>query len=176
MIYWDIFLAFFIPSILGYGGGPSSIPLIKDQVVDVYGWASVSEFSEMLAVGNVLPGPIATKMAGYVGYQEGGILGAAVGLFATIAPSLIMMILLVSLIMKYKDSIRVKRLTNFIRPTIVVLLGVMMITFFTESYSSIALLQTIIIGVASLVLMEKFKVHPAYVIACSLLYGAVFLG
>lgn len=60
MIYWEIFLAFFIPGILGYGGGPASIPLVENEVVHRYGWLSVSEFSEVLALGNALPGPIAT--------------------------------------------------------------------------------------------------------------------
>ncbi|WP_050615146.1 chromate transporter [Bacillus testis] len=176
MIYWQMFLAFFIPGMLGYGGGPANIPLVKEQVVDTYGWMSVSEFSEMIAVGNALPGPIATKMAGYVGYEVAGAGGAAVALFATVAPSLIMMVLLLAVIMKHKDSPKVKRLTNFIRPIIAVLLGVMALRFFIEGYETVALAQTIIIAVAAFLLMEKFKIHPAYVIAASLLYGALFLG
>ncbi|WP_163102448.1 chromate transporter [Peribacillus alkalitolerans] len=176
MIYWDIFLAFFIPGILGYGGGPASIPLVKEQVVDVYGWMTVSEFSEMLAVGNALPGPIATKMAGYIGYQQGGILGASVGLFATIAPSLLLMIGLLALIMKYKDSPRVKRLSIAIRPTIAILLGTMAFHFFAESYFNISLFHTILIGFVSYVLMEFMKVNPVYVIIGSVIYGAILLG
>ncbi|MFS0781751.1 chromate transporter [Bacillus sp. 1P06AnD] len=176
MIYWQLFWAFFIPSILGYGGGPANIPLVKEQVVDKYHWMSVADFSEMIAVGNALPGPIATKMAGYVGYEIAGAGGAALALFATVAPSLIMMILLLAVIMKHKESPKVKRLTNFIRPIIAVLLGMMAINFFVEGYQTIALTQTAIIAVVSFILMEKFKMHPAYVIGISLLYGAVFLG
>jgi chromate transporter len=176
MIFWDIFLAFFIPGILGYGGGPASIPLVKEQVVDVYGWMTVSEFSEMLAVGNALPGPIATKMAGYIGYQQGGILGASVGLFATIAPSLLLMIGLLALIMKYKDSPRVKRLSLSIRPTIAILLGTMAFHFFVESYFNISLFHTILIGVISYVLMEFMRVNPVYVIIGSVIYGGILLG
>jgi len=57
MIYIKIFWAFFIPGILGYGGGPASIPLIENEVVDRYDWMTVNEFSEVLAMGNALPGP-----------------------------------------------------------------------------------------------------------------------
>ncbi|MBT2643242.1 chromate transporter [Bacillus sp. ISL-41] len=175
MIYFHIFLAFFIPGILGYGGGPASIPLIENEVVDRYGWMSVNEFSEVLAMGNALPGPIATKMAGYIGYAEGGILGAIVGVFATVAPSLILMISLLGLLMKFKDSPRVKRLTIVVRPVIAVLLGVMTYDFFFSSYEGVGLMQTILIGGISFILMEKLKVHPAYVIAGSLVYGAIVL-
>ncbi|PLR78231.1 transporter [Bacillus sp. V3-13] len=175
MIYFQIFLAFFLPGILGYGGGPASIPLIENEVVDRYEWLTVNEFSEVLALGNSLPGPIATKMAGYIGYEQGGILGAVVGVFATVAPSLILMISLLGLLMKYKESPRVKRMTTVIRPIIAVLLGVMTYDFLFSSYESVGALQTIVIGTISFLLMEKFKVHPAYVIGGALVYGALVL-
>jgi chromate transporter len=175
MIYWHIFLAFFIPGIVGYGGGPASIPLVENEVVDRYGWMDVSEFGEVLALGNSLPGPIATKMAGYIGYEQGGILGAVIGIFATVAPSLILMIILLGLLYKYKDSPKVKRMTNYIRPTIAVMLGVMTFSFFSTSYMDSGVLQTVLLIGVSFILLEKFKVHPAYVIMGSLVYGGIFL-
>ncbi|MBM7648798.1 chromate transporter [Bacillus ectoiniformans] len=176
MIYWQLFLAFFLPGILGYGGGPASIPLVENEVVDRYGWLTTTEFSEVLALGNALPGPIATKMAGYIGYMEGGILGAAVALFATVAPSLLLMIAFLGLLMKYKESPKVKRMTQLVRPAIAVLLGVMTLDFFTQSYESAGWLQTVVIGAAAYLLLEKWKVHPVYVIGGALVYGALFMG
>ncbi|HEY4551754.1 MAG TPA: chromate transporter [Bacillaceae bacterium] len=176
MIYWQLFLAFFIPGILGYGGGPSSIPLIENEVVGRYGWLTVHEFSEVLALGNALPGPIATKMAGYIGYQVAGVPGAAVALFATIAPSMILMIALLGLLLKFKHSPKVKRMTLLVRPAIAVLLGIMTINFFASSIEGAGYVQTIIISIASLLLLEKWKVPPAYVIGGALVYGAIFLG
>ncbi|WP_226654958.1 chromate transporter [Pseudalkalibacillus hwajinpoensis] len=176
MIYWDIFVAFFIPGIVGYGGGPASIPLVENEVVGRFGWMSVNEFSEMLAMANALPGPIATKMAGYIGFQQGGVLGAFVGVFATVAPSLLLMIVLLSLLNRFKNSPKVKKMTALIRPTIAILLGVMAFQFFASSYEGAGLVQTIFLIVTSFVLMEKMKVHPAFVIVGALAYGAVFLG
>ncbi len=175
MIYLHIFLAFFIPGIVGYGGGPASIPLVENEVVGRYGWRSVQEYSEVLAIGNALPGPIATKMAGYIGYEQGGILGAAVGIFATVAPSLILMIFLLGILYRFKDSPKVKRMTNYIRPIIAVLLGVMTFNFFFNSYIDAGALQTAFLIIVSYLLLEKWKVHPAYVITASLAYGGLFL-
>jgi chromate transporter len=176
MIYLQIFWAFFVPGVLGYGGGPASIPLIENEVVDRLGWLSVNQFSEVLALGNSLPGPIATKIAGYIGYLQGGVLGAAVAIFATVAPSLILMIGLLGLLMKYKESPRVQRLTMVIRPVIAVLLGMMAYEFFFSSYEGVGTFQTILIGGISYYLMEKLKIHPAFCIAGALLYGALVLG
>ncbi|MBR3117877.1 chromate transporter [Oceanobacillus profundus] len=175
MIYIDIFVAFFIPGILGYGGGPASIPLIENEVVLRYGWMSVQEFSEILALGNSLPGPIATKMAGYIGYEVGGVIGSIVGVFATVAPSLILLIFLGGLLLKYKDSPKVKRLTLFVQPVIAILLGVMAWRFFSESYIGIGIWQTVLLVGVSFLLIERFKIHPAFVIAGALIYGGFLL-
>jgi chromate transporter len=175
MIYWEIFLAFFIPGIVGYGGGPATIPLIEYEVVHRYEWMAVEEFGEVLALGNALPGPIATKMAGYIGFVEGGVLGAFIALFATIAPSLILMIILLSLLLKFKDSPKVKKLSAIVRPTIAVLLGVTTLRFAETSYDDNGIIQTVFLLGAGYYLLEIRKIHPAFVIAGALLYGAVFL-
>lgn len=173
MIYWSIFLAFFIPGILGYGGGPASIPLVEKEVVDRYGWMTTQEFGEVLALGNALPGPIATKMAGYIGYAEGGVLGATVALFASVAPSLILMVLLMVTLLKYKDSPKVKNITKLVRPVIAVLLGAMTFQFFMTSIDSSGTIQTVVLIVVSYWLLEIRKIHPALVILMALAYGAV---
>ena len=173
MIYWQIFLAFFIPGILGYGGGPASIPLVEKEVVDRYGWMSTQEFGEVLALGNALPGPVATKMAGYIGYMEGGILGSAVALFASIAPSLVLMIALMVTLLKYKDSPKVKNITKMIRPVIAVLLGAMALQFFMTSNETSGSVQTILLIIISYWLLEIRKIHPVFVIMLALAYGGI---
>ncbi|WP_025025845.1 chromate transporter [Caldalkalibacillus mannanilyticus] len=175
MIYWELFLAFLVPGIVGYGGGPASIPLIQIEVVERYGWLTVEEFAELLALGNALPGPIATKMAGYVGYAQGGVLGAVVALFATVAPSLLILIFLLQLLSRFKHSPKVKRMTGLIRPTIAILLGILALQFFTSSWEASGVVQTIIIAGFSFLLLEKWKLHPAYVICGALVYGAFIL-
>jgi chromate transporter len=174
-LYWDIFLAFFIPGIIGYGGGPASIPLIQIEVVNRYGWLTVEEFAELLAIGNTLPGPIATKMAGYIGYELGGVFGAFVALFATVAPSLLIMVFLLALLYKFKNSPRVKNMTGLIRPSIAVMMGILTYEFFFSSWENSGVVHTIILIVLSLLFLEKWKVNPAYVIVGSLVYGGIFL-
>lgn len=71
------------------------------------------EFADILALANALPGPSATKLAGYISYQQGG-----TGMFASVAPSLAAMIALLQLVYKFKDSPKVKQMTNYIRPAV----------------------------------------------------------
>lgn len=176
MIYLHIFWAFFLPGIIGYGGGPASIPLIENQVVETYGWMTTAEFSDTLAIGNALPGPIATKMAAYIGYEQGGVLGAFVALLATVGPSLLLMILLLNLLYRNRNSPRVKRLSSFVVPAIVVLMAMLTLDFFSESVNVIDWVPTIIIAAVSFFALEKWKVHPALVIVAGLIVGGLFLG
>ncbi|MFB4165556.1 chromate transporter [Alteribacillus sp. JSM 102045] len=175
MIYIEIFLAFFWPGILGYGGGPASIPLIQYEVVERYAWMSNEEFSEVLAFGNALPGPIATKMAGYIGYDVAGIPGAIAGTVATVAPSLFLMIVLLRFLMKHKESPKVKRMSTLVRPTIAVLLGIIAWQFIGDSFQQSGAIHTLLIAAAGWFALEKYSIHPAFVVAGGLVYGAIFL-
>jgi chromate transporter len=175
MILLEIFIAIFIPNILGYGGGPPIIPLLQAEVVDHYGWLTLEQFGEVFALANALPSPIATKLGGYIGYQVAGVPGAIVALIATIAPTAIAMIILYKFLHLFKNSVQVKAMTQIVRPIVAVLLGILAYQFFDRAYEASGIFQTIAIAAISLIALEKFKVHPAIVIGLSLAYGAVVL-
>ena len=174
--YWEVFLAFFIPGIVGYGGGPATIPLIEHEVVTRYDWMSIEEFGELLALGNALPGPIATKMAGIIGYEVAGVAGTVIALFATVAPSLIVMIFLLKLIAAFKDSPKVKRVSAIVKPTVFVLMAMLSWQFLENAFQSAGVFHSTILLIGSFLLLERVKLHPAFVIVLALLYGALFLG
>jgi len=175
VIYLQLFLAFFTANMLGYGGGPSVIPLIEHEVVEGYGWMDSARFAEVLALGNTLPGPIATKMAGYIGYEQAGILGSLVALIATVVPTVLIMILLLNAMMRFKDSPRVQNITLVIQPAIAAMLLIMAVEFLVASHAQMGMLHTAIIALASLLAMERFKIHPFFVIVASLIYGFILL-
>ncbi|MCG1009858.1 chromate transporter [Salinicoccus sp. ID82-1] len=175
MIYLKIFLAFFIPGVLGYGGGPASIPLVEQEVVQNYGWMTSQEFAEVLALGNALPGPIATKMAGFIGFEVGGVLGATVAVTATVMPSLLLMVFLAGLLYRLKGTKKFDTLTTLIRPVIAILLGIIAFDFFSSSFIDSGMVHTLILIAASFLMLTKFKIHPALVIIFGLVYGALLL-
>lgn len=153
MIYLDLFLAFFIPNIIGYGGGPAIIPLIENEVVGRYGWLTSQQFAEALALGNTLPSPIATKMAGYIGHEVAGVGGALVATLATVAPSLILMLVALGTLYRYRDSIKVKSMSQWVRPVIMVLMGYLTWSFLDEGVSNAGWMHTAIAGVVACVML-----------------------
>jgi chromate transporter len=176
MIYLELFWVFFVANLLGYGGGPSIIPLIEHEVVTVFAWLSATEFAEVLAMGNALPGPIAPKMAAYIGYAQAGVGGSGVALFATIAPSLVFMLALMGLLRRYKDAPQIKKLTQYIRPTIAVLLADIALRNFISTWQGVGVIHLLLLGAVSLLCLTKLKVHPAFIVAGALVYGALLLG
>lgn len=176
MIYWQLFLAFFVPNIIGYGGGPAIIPLIETEVVNRYGWMNSQEFAETLALGNALPSPIATKMAGFIGYDVAGIGGALVAVFATVVPSLLLMLGALGLLYRYRESPRVKRMSQWVRPVIAVMMIWLTWSFLSTGIDNAGILHTAIIAVVAAIALLRFRVHPAFVIVAALAYGGLFLG
>jgi len=176
MTWIELFWAFFISNLLGYGGGPPIIPLLQAEVVDRYQWMTLEQFGDVLALGNALPSPIATKLGGYIGYQIAGVPGALIGLFATIVPTAAAMIVLFKFINVFKGSPQVAAMTLIVRPIVAVLMGMLAYQFLSSAYRSAGIWQTALLTAASLIALERFNVHPAVVIGAALAYGAFFLG
>jgi chromate transporter len=167
----NLFLAFFRAGMLGYGGGPSSIPLIHAEVVGRYGWMTDEEFGDVLALANTLPGPIATKMAGYIGYKRGGWLGLANAIAATVVPTVVLMLGLVGLLATYRQSPAVRGMTEAIAPIIAVMLAPLAFTFFKEAKAGLGWKGCLLLTAGSFALMEILGVHPGLLIGALLAYG-----
>lgn len=165
----DIFAAFFRVGILGFGGGPSAIPLFHREAVKKYGWMTEDEFGDTLALGNTMPGPIATKMAGYIGYRVGGAVGCIVALFAVIMPTVVAMIMLLGVLQKYKGLDWVNSMSAAVVPVVGVMLGVMTWDFLKKSGQSLGWGRALVMTALAAILMEALHIHPAILIVLLLL-------
>jgi len=171
--YIELTFGMFRTGILGYGGGPSVIPLIRHEAVVRYGWLSDDEFGEVLALANALPGPIATKMAAYLGYREKGVLGAVVAVLAHILPTCIAMIALLSAVTFLSSSKVVAGMIAGVTPVIAVMLGTMAYEFGEKAVKGLGIYAGIGFFVLSFLLLESIQIHPALVIMLFLAYGTV---
>lgn len=171
--YWDIFIAFFRVGMLGYGGGPGSIPLIHKEVVDKYKWMTADEFGDLLALGNTLPGPIATKLAGYIGYRVTGVWGMINAVLATSIPTIILMIVLLTSLSSIKDFDWVQGMTAAVIPVVGVMLAVLTWQFIDKAIGGMGWLQTGIMSAIVFVLLQFLNIHPGIAIAALLVLALV---
>jgi chromate transporter len=170
--YLEIGTAMFRTGVLGYGGGPSIVPLIRYEAVTRYRWMDDAEFGEVLAIANTLPGPIATKLAAYLGYRTKGALGAALAIVAHIAPTCVAMVALYSFISFFSTSPVIKGMIAAVVPVVAVMLGVMAYEFGEKALKGLGLYAGAACFIVSFLLLQVLAVHPAIVIVLFLLYGA----
>lgn len=170
MIYWKLFIAFFRIGIFGYGGGPSMIPLFHSECVKKYQWVTAEDFSDNLALGNALPGPIATKMASFIGYRVKGWAGAIVAILALTLPVVVAMIGLLSFIYVLKDASFFKGMVQAIQPVIGVMMAVLAYEFVAKGWKDAQKKG----GVAGMLLLSVLVI-PVFHISPGLYIGAVLL-
>ena len=132
MIFIYIFITFFEIGLFGFGGGYGMLSLIQNETVEHWHWLTASEFTDIVAISQMTPGPIGINSATYAGYtavKNAGfgvpmaILGSATATFALVLPSLILMILISKMFMKYMNTQPVQSVFKGLRPAVVGLLA-----------------------------------------------------
>ena len=132
MIFLYLFVTFFEIGLFGFGGGYGMLSLIQNETVEHWHWMTASEFTDIVAISQMTPGPIGINSATYCGYTaiiNAGystplaILGSATATFALILPSLILMILISKMFMKYMNTHSVQSVFMGLRPVVVGLLA-----------------------------------------------------
>lgn len=171
----NLFWGFFKVGILGFGGGPASISLVQVTSVDTYHWMTNQKFAEMLAVGNALPGPIATKMAAAIGYQVGGPIGAVAALLGTILPSLVLMLGLYKVLITYQSNPYVAGLIRGVQPIIIVLLLLLIIGLIPSSFPRTQWIIPTLFFIGGFISLYWLKVPAVWVILASMAGGVLLL-
>ncbi|MEK5460469.1 MULTISPECIES: chromate transporter [Bacillus] len=170
--YIELTIAMVRTGILGFGGGPSVIPLIRHEAVVKYQWINDDEFGETLAIANALPGPIATKMSAYLGYRLKGVSGAIVATAAHILPTCLAMVALVTLVSVLSSSQIIQNMIGAVTPVIAVLLGIMAYEFGQKTLKGFGMIFGIVLFLLAFIGLQVLSIHPGIIVMIFLLYGA----
>lgn len=131
-LYWTYFLAFFKIGLFGFGGGYAMLSLIQHEVVEAHQWISVAEFTDIVAISQTTPGPIAFNTATYIGYtattQLGytalqGVVGSAICTLAVSLPSMIIMSLICHFFVKFRNNSWVEAVLKMLKPAVIGLIA-----------------------------------------------------
>lgn len=189
MIYIYLFTTFFKTGVFGFGGGLAMLPLIF-QSVQNFGIMSAEEFSDLVALSQVTPGPMAVNAATFVGFNYAGIPGALVATIGVCLPAFVLMLIVYKFVQKFNDNRIVQGVLHGIRPVTVALIGAAVI-FVSEGVivkgellsskfieSGLDYLNLVPIGIlfVTIVLVAKFKVKPIRVMVLMAIVGAILCG
>ena len=188
MIYLKLFLNFLKVGLFSIGGGYAAMPLIESVVVDKYAWLTMSEFTDLVTIAEMTPGPIIVNGATFAGIRIAGIPGALVATAGSIFPSLIIVSLLSFLYYKYRNVNSLQAVLKSLRPAVVALIASAGITILMNvvfgsvkiSFSSLTIGNIDFIAAALFVLtffvIRKLKVNPIIaMLSCGGVYTLINL-
>jgi len=190
MIFLRLFITFFEIGLFGFGGGYGMLSLIQTETVVRHEWLSSAEFTNIVAVSQMTPGPIGINSATYCGYtavhnagysELMSVLGSATATFALVLPSLILMILISKMFMKYMDTPAVKSVFSGLRPAVVGLLAAATLLLCnSENFGSPTdnpwqFWISIFLFVATFVGTKFMKINPIRMICYAAFAGLVLL-
>ena len=182
MIYIQLLWSFIQIGLFSIGGGYASLPLIEHQVVDVHGWLTVSQLTDIVTISQMTPGPIALNAATFVGTRIGGLPGAIVATLGCVLPSCIIVLALAWVYTKYKDLGLLRGILAGLRPAVVALIAsagltILISALFVNDVLPHALSDVdgiaVVLFVLSLVILRKWKPDPILVMVGSGVIGAI---
>jgi chromate transporter len=176
---WQLFVSFLKLGALSFGGGYAMIPLIEHEAA-AHGWVTdTAQFTNIIAIAGMSPGPIAANSAAIIGYQQAGIPGAVVSVLATAVPSFLVIVLLLTVLRAVHHHPLYISAFYGVRPVVVALIAYAAVRFALSNQMlafSWHTLGAILICAASLFALIRYKVSPVTVILLSGVAGAVMYG
>ena len=170
MIYLLLFFEFFKIGLLAVGGGLVTVPFLFD-LSESYGWFSLSDLTNMIAISESTPGPIGVNMATFAGYNTCGLPGALLATFGLIFPSVVIIVIVAKMMEKYSCNTRVKNILENIRPAVLAL-----ILFSGLQIAKISITEQwhILFFVALLAMIRLWKQSPIIYLCLAAVLGLIF--
>lgn len=180
MIYLQLFLSFLQIGAFSFGGGYAAMPLIQNQVVQLHPWLSQSEFTDLITISQMTPGPIAVNSATFVGTRIAGVPGALAATIGCVLPSCILVTILAKIYLKYRSLSLLQDILKSLRPAVIAMIAaagvsILVTAFWGNDISSLHLdailsstnIRAVGIFLLSLILLAKFKMDPIHVMLLS---------
>ena len=191
MIILELFYTFLKIGLFSFGGGYGMLSVIQGEVVSRHGWLSASEFTDIVAISQMTPGPIGINSATYVGYTAVlntgapewlAVIGSLAASFAVMLPSIVLMLVVSRYLIKYSKHPNVEAVFKGLRPVVVGLIASAALLLMTEdnfgspSDTPLQFWVSVALFVAAFVAMNFYKVSPILVLVLAGIFGGVFYG
>lgn len=174
MIYVQLFWSFIQIGLFSFGGGYAAMPLIQSQVVTAHGWLSMAEFTDLITISQMTPGPIAVNSATFVGLKIAGVPGAIVATLGCILPSCIIVTILAKLYLKYRKLDMLQGILHSLRPAVVAMIAasgvlILITAFWGNEQATLQETKWVMVGIFmfALLLLRKTKINPISVMILS---------
>ena len=162
MILLELFLSFLKIGSFSVGGGYAALPLVQAEIVERHGWLTMSEFTDLITIAEMTPGPMAVNSATFVGIRIAGFLGALVSVFGCILPSIVIVSRLALLYRKYRDLPLLQAVLSYLRAAVVAFIFAAFLSIFRNAVLPEGAINIIsgILFLAVFFSIRKLKLSP----------------
>ncbi|MFT4144753.1 MAG: chromate transporter [Mobilitalea sp.] len=183
MIYIKLLISFLQIGLFSIGGGYAALPLIQEQVVDTNKWLTRAEFTDLITISPMTPGPIAISSAIFVGNRVAGFSGSMIAVFGCILPSFLIVLLLAHLYYKYKNLTTLQGVLGGISPAVVALIAsagmsILITTLWGGEKLNYHLSEIDYVAATlfllSFIVIRKFKINPVWIMLGSGFISVIF--
>ena len=172
MIFLKLFFTFFKIGLFNFGGGYAMISFIQNEIVHKHAYLSTAQFTDIVALSQVTPGPVGINMATYTGYSvTHSVWGAVVATVAVCLPSFILMIFISRFFLQYRRSKTVEDVLKGLRPAVVGLIAAAALVLC--NVQNIVDYKSVLLLVGAFLAVWKFKAGPIFVLVISGALGFV---
>ena len=157
--YYECFISGVKIAFLSFGGGASAIPFMKKEYLDNRKWVTEDEFSDMVVLSNLLPGPTISQIVMLVSQKKAGYIGALAGLFGLLFTTPILLIILLKFMSTFFSKENLEKLTIAILPVIIFMLVSFIFDFYKKSISKTGVMYNVVVIILSMMLIGYFKIN-----------------
>ena len=189
MLFLELFYTFLKIGLFSFGGGYGMLSVIQGEVVTRHAWLTAAEFTDIVAISQMTPGPIGINSATYVGYTAVlnatdnellAVFGSLTASFAVMLPSIVLMLIVSRFFMKHSKNRNVEAVFKALRPAVVGLIASAALLLMTEenfgspAETPLQFGVSVALFVAAFVAMKFFKVSPILILLLAGVFGGVF--
>ncbi len=182
MILLELFFHFAMVGLVSFGGGYGALPMIQEKIVTELAWMTQEQFSDVMVISEMTPGPISINAATFVGTNQAGVLGAICATLGFVFPSIIIMTVFALLLKKFGNLKAVKDVLSIMRPCVIGLIACAGVKMLVEAINEgCTVLETAdifaaIMFAAALFIIRKWKPSPIIVMSVCGVIGGVLYG
>ncbi len=165
MIALELFWSFFQIGLFSIGGGYAALPLIQSQVVEQHAWLSLSEFTDLITIAEMTPGPIAVNSSTFVGMQLMGLPGALIATLGCVLPSCVIVLTLAVLYARYQKLRAMQDILSGLRPAVVAMIASAGVTILLGAVFPAGRVDLLALAIfaAGLIVLRVWKPSPILV-------------
>ena len=171
MILLKLLWAFFKIGLFTFGGGYAMVPLIQKDIVEKYHWLNMEQFTDIVAIAEMTPGPIAINSATFVGYKVAKFWGALTSTLGVVLPSFLVIWAIATVFFSFQENPIVQAAFKGLRPAV---LGMIIVAALSIGNIAISGFKSIIIVMGVVTAVWVFKFHPALVFFIAGIIGIIF--